>query len=280
VRDDVEVAVISVDGKITALFPFHREKTDPRRARPAADFMAEFDGLICRPGFTCDPVHLIQECGLDRYDFRKCLGSQKFFEPFHRSSDPSAQIDVSEGYDAYAKEKRAGGSNLLKRVANLGRRMEREIGPLRFVAHSADGDLLNQVLALKTAQYLRTGVEDFMAYEWLREVVKRFHATQTEAFAGTLSLLYAGDRLMAGHFGVRSRTVWHYWMPAYDIEVAKYSPGLNLLLRMAEYAPSAGLQIIDLGRQGAYSYKTRLMNRHIVTADGSVDRRLAAAEPP
>jgi CelD/BcsL family acetyltransferase involved in cellulose biosynthesis len=278
VRDDVEIAVISVEGAAVAFFPFHRESTEATRAQPAADFMAEFDGLICKPGFICDPLDLIQECGLDQYDFRKCMGSQKFFEPFHGSCTPSAQIDLSDGYDAYATAKRAGGSKLFKRCANLARRMEREIGPLRFVAHSPDADLLHHVLALKTEQYLRTGVEDYMAYKWLRAVVERFHMTQTEAFAGTLSLLYAGDQLVAGHFGVRSRTTWHYWMPAYHVEVAKYSPGMNLLLRMAEYAPSIGLHTIDLGRVGRHPYKSRLMNRQFVTAEGSVERRAVAAE--
>lgn len=104
---------------------------------------------------------------------------------------------------------------------------------------------------------------------------RKIHAMQTEGFAGMLSLLYAGDWLVAGHFGMRSRTVWHYWFPAYDPEVAKYSPGLNLALKMAAYAPSAGLSTIELGRMRA-EYKRRLMNRDVLVASGSVDCRLSA----
>lgn len=85
-----------------------------------------------------------------------------------------------------------------------------------------------------------------------------------------LSVLYAGDRMVAAHFGMRSATVWHYWFPAYDPAYAKYSPGVILLLKMAESAPAQGLKIIDLGC-GEHSYKWRLMNGFVPTAKGSVE---------
>src|ERR1019366_9702967 len=85
-------------------------------------------------------------------------------------------------------------------------------------------------------------------------------------------LLYAGDQLMATHFGMRSQMIWHYWLPAYDRAMAKYSPGLQLILKMAEHAPSVGLRTIDLDK-GRSLYKERLMNGGVVVAMGSVDRR-------
>src|SRR5678816_1993574 len=94
---------------------------------------------------------------------------------------------------------------------------------------------------------------------WGRELVERIHSAHEAGFAGMLSLLYADDRLVAGHLGMRSRTVWHYWFPAYDAALAKYSPGLILLLKMAENAQSLGLRAIDLGK-GLSQYKERLMN--------------------
>ena len=92
----------------------------------------------------------------------------------------------------------------------------------------------------------------------------------TGGFAGMLSLLYAGKRLVAGHFGMRGRFAWHYWFPAYDPEMAKYSPGLILLLKMAEHAPSLGVRTIDLGL-GMSLYKQRLMNASVPLAGGSVE---------
>jgi CelD/BcsL family acetyltransferase involved in cellulose biosynthesis len=85
-----------------------------------------------------------------------------------------------------------------------------------------------------------------------------------------LSLLYAGERLLASHFGIRGRTVWHYWFPTYDPLMARYSPGLILLLKMAEHAPSLGVCTIDLGK-GMSLYKERLMNTSVSLAHGSVE---------
>jgi CelD/BcsL family acetyltransferase involved in cellulose biosynthesis len=86
-----------------------------------------------------------------------------------------------------------------------------------------------------------------------------------------LSLLYAGKQLVAGHLGMRSRTVWHYWFPAYDRQFAKFSPGLILLLKMAQEAEELGLRCIDLGT-GLTLYKRRLMNAAVSVAEGSVER--------
>ena len=173
VRNGVEIAVISTESGIAAFFPFHREETDPSQGAPVADFLSDWEGLICRPGFICDPLELVRECGLVRYDLRRFLGSQKSFASFHQSCKSSAQIDLSQGYEAYAKEKQASGSSLIRNCANLARRMEREIGPLRFVANSGDREMLRQVLALKSAQYLRTGLKDLFAIEWVRNTVEK-----------------------------------------------------------------------------------------------------------
>ena len=271
VRDRVEIGVISSAAGTVGFFPFHRELANPAHGTPVAASLTDWQGLVCSQNFRCDPGELIRECGLTWYEFHRFLGSQQIFAPFHKIRELSAQIDLSGGFDAYAEEKRSAGSNLIKGCANLARRMEREIGPLRFVAHCQDSKLLRNVLALKSAQYQRTKNADIFAIEWVRNAVERIHATQTPEFAGTLSLLYAGDRLVAGHFGMRSRTTWHYWFPAYEREMAKYSPGLNLFLRMAAYAPSAGLSTIELGRLGRNLYKRRLINRGVVSAVGGVD---------
>src|SRR4030095_7972739 len=70
---------------------------------------------------------------------------------------------------------------------------------------------------------------------------------------------------------MHSRFIWHYWFPAYDPQFARYSPGLILLLKMAEHAPHIGLRTIDLGT-GLTLYKRRLMNASISVAEGSVER--------
>jgi CelD/BcsL family acetyltransferase involved in cellulose biosynthesis len=148
--------------------------------------------------------------------------------------------------------------------------MEREIGPLHFVPHSSDPKLLAQVLAWKSEQYRRSGWPDLFATDWGRALVQGIHGLRSPSFAGVLSLLYAGQHLVAGHMGMSSRTIWHYWFPAYDTRFAKYSPGMILLLKMAQHAEELGFDTIDMGT-GIGLYKKRLMNACVPVAEGSVE---------
>ena len=76
------------------------------------------------------------------------------------------------------------------------RRMEREVGPLRFEVHSCDSQMLKQVLAWKSQQYRRSGWKDLFATRWGRALVERIHQVQSPSFAGMLSLLFAGTQLV------------------------------------------------------------------------------------
>jgi CelD/BcsL family acetyltransferase involved in cellulose biosynthesis len=76
--------------------------------------------------------------------------------------------------------------------------------------------------------------------------------------------------MVAAHFGMRSRNIWHYWFPAFDPAYEKFSPGITLLLKMAQAAQGLGISVIDLGK-GNQAYKQRLMNRAIPLAEGFVE---------
>lgn len=268
VHDHVEVAVLRQGEEIVAVLPFERSRWN--FAGPVGSFISDYQGVICAPGFKLQPRDLLRSCGLVAWDFDHVLASQTSLIPFHREQHRSPIIDLSAGYDAYVRERREAGTEQIKKNGNLMRRLEREAGPLRFVAHSPDQALLDQLLAWKTDQFRRNRWRDLFSIPWVRQTMEGIHAAQTPEFAGMLSALYAGDRLVAAHFGMRSASVWHYWFPAYDPAFSKYSPGVMLLLAMAEAAGSLGIKTIDLGC-GEHSYKWRLMNGFVPTARGSVE---------
>lgn len=147
----------------------------------------------------------------------------------------------------------------------------REVGPLRFGLHDASNDSFQRLLDWKSEQHRRTHVVNAFQRRWLVALLDRVRRTQTESFAGLLSTLYAGDHLVAVHLGIRSMTVLHSWYPAYDVAFAKHSPGITLLLKMAEELAAAGVHRIDLAA-GEHTYKTRFMSDAIPVARGVADR--------
>ncbi len=267
VRPDVYFAVKEEHGSIVAFFPYQRQG---RSGGPVGGPVSDFQGVIAAPELELDIAAMLKACGLHAFDFDHMLASQHGFTPFAIEFEPSPRIELSEGFAAYVAERRAAGSEQIKKCGNLMRRIEREVGALRFVEKSRDLSHLRQVMAWKSAQYLRTGHRDIFSTDWVRRLVERIHATETAGFAGRLSLLYAGDRLVAGHFGMTTPTVWHYWFPSFDKKFAKYSPGLLLLLKMAQRAPEIGVERIELGK-GMSLYKERLMNGRAVLCRGAVE---------
>ena len=267
VRDDVHFAIMENHGKVAAFFPY---QSQGRCGQPVGGPVCDFQGIVCGPNFEVDVLRLLKACKLHAFDFDHMLTLQSGFGLHARGLEVSPRIDISQGYAAYVAERRSAGSQQIKKCGNLMRRIEREVGPLSFVAHSDDAGLLGKVLAWKSAQYMRTGQSDLFAVPWVRSLVERIHAIDARGFAGCLSLLYAGDRLVAGHFGIRTPSVWHYWFPAYDMRFSKYSPGLLLLLKITEHAAALGTKHIDLGK-GMSLYKERLMNARTVVSYGSVE---------
>ena len=151
----------------------------------------------------------------------------------------------------------------------LARKLGREVGELRFTFNDTTEEALSQLLAWKRDQYLRAKTTDVFGRPWTGQLLRHIAATQTPEFAGVCSVLRAGGRIVAAHMGMRSSTSLHYWFPAYDSELAKYSTGIILLLRMAEAAAETGLHTVDLGK-GDSQYKQRLMTGAAALSEGQV----------
>lgn len=272
VRDDVHVGVLREGGEAVGFFPFQRGSEEDGTVVAAG--VSDYQAVLVAPGVRWSAEELLRGSGLRSWAFTYLVAGQEPFRAFHDRIFTFAAMDLSRGYESYVRERRATGSRLIKDTARHRRRLEREIGPLRFELHVPDRAVLGQLMRWKTAQYLRTGKTDWFAIPWVRDLLETLHATRTEGFSGLLSALWAGDRLVAAHFGVRSRHVWHWWYPAYDRDLARHSPGLVLDFLMAEQAPALGIRRIDLGK--VCDHKQRMMSTSYEMARGCarVDRRL------
>jgi CelD/BcsL family acetyltransferase involved in cellulose biosynthesis len=275
VRDDVHVAVLEREGEQVGFFPFQRSRYG--LGSPVGSILSDYQGAIVKSGVSWEARELIDACGLKTWAFDHLVASQAPFASFHQLSRSSPVMDLSDGIDFYLRGRQRSGVREISTLARKRRKLEREHGEVHFASHVADPRILATLERWKSDQYRRTGAADHLAEGWVREVLRLAHAWQSPTFAGVLSALYVEERIVAAHFGIRSRSVLHYWYPAYDPDFARYSPGLILLLQMAESAPSLGIEAIDLGK-GDARYKHALANRTVALAEGAVVRRSLAAE--
>jgi CelD/BcsL family acetyltransferase involved in cellulose biosynthesis len=267
VRDDVFVGVMEEGGRTLGFFPYQRGRGGV--AGPVAGRLSDCQALIAPAEIEFRPDDLLRDCGLRIWDFDHLLASQTWFAPHHRAVSPSPTVDLSGGFERYREERRRAGSGRLDQFLRKSRKLAREKGELRFEMEAAEPAALERVFAWKSQQCRRTGVVDFFAWPWTRALVTALHAERGARFAGMLSTLHAGDRLVAAHFGMRSRRVLHWWFPVYDEAFGRYSPGGVLLVKLAESAAGAGLATIDLGK-GEDAYKGSFANGAVALAEGSV----------
>jgi CelD/BcsL family acetyltransferase involved in cellulose biosynthesis len=271
VSPEVTVAVLESPGQPPAFLPFHRDAS--KVARPVGLRACDFSGLIAPPGYPWSPDSVIRSCGLAGWDFTNVAMSHQAMQPYVRGVADSPYLDLRGGFEAFAKGRGRSRSDLVRSVSQKARKLEREIGPIRFEAHVDDRRAIDLLYEWKGAQRVRTGTFDVLGLPWMRKMLERILETRTETFAGMFSVVYAGDQVAAVHLGMRSETVWHYWFAAFNRELQQYSPGLIILTEMIKSAPALGIQTLTLGT-GDEPYKLRFATGSMQLASGSVDCRL------
>jgi len=270
VRDDVEVAVLEEAGEFVGFFPFERSQGNV--GRPVAGSLADMQGIILRSNIELDAAQLIRACGLTTWQFDHLIASQRLFQPYHAFIDDSPYINLSAGYDAYKTERRASGSSLITQAERKGRKLAREVGPLRLEWNTDYPNTLSQLVAWKREQLQRRSFVDPYGADWVNGLLERICETQTDRFAGVLTALFAGEQMIAAHLGMRGDAVLSSWIPAYDHQLARYSPGLVLHVEMAKHAATIGIERIDLGR-GYNDMKSGLASAAIPVAVGCIECR-------
>jgi hypothetical protein len=121
------------------------------------------------------------------------------------------------------------------------RRLEKELGPLRFELDDPSPQVFEACVAWKSAQYVATGLRDMFADPRNVALFRRLR----ERGVLLVSSLRAGDTLLAAHFGSShaGRTTW--WVPAYDPAWSKFSPGRLLLEDLLKASSARGDREFD-----------------------------------
>lgn len=269
VRDDVHVAVILQQGRVVGFFPFHLSRL--KIGRPIGLGLSDFHGVVTEPGIQLSPEALLASCDMVRWRFDHLVSGQSGFEGMVTNWQRSPQIRTDIGWDSYQQHLDTKARKQFKESLRKLQKLEQDHGPVRYIEHTDSAEVLQTVFDWKSQQCRETGVTDYFSYAWTTALIRKLHLIQDPDFQGVLSCLYVGDRLAAVHFGMRTDRVWHFWFPAYDHNVAEYSPGLILLYQIIRSAAESGMRHIDLGK-GMSTYKERVMNHHVLVGSGCVQR--------
>jgi CelD/BcsL family acetyltransferase involved in cellulose biosynthesis len=265
-RTDVEVGVIRSGSEVLGFFPFQRERGGT--GKPVGHLINDVQGPILAQDIEVSAEWLLRECRLSTWHFDHLI-PVRGFERGQFVLHDAPYIDLSDGLDAYLSG--LGDRARWKSHERNEQRLARDVGPVRFEFHSTDDDAFRSLIAWKSEQFRLHGRRCVFDWPWVQGVLDELRSGDDPACAGTLSVLYAGDELAAVHFGVRSREVLHWWITTYNQELSKYSPGMLLLARVIEEAPSRGLERIDLGK-GAEPYKLKLQSGAVPLASGALCR--------
>ena len=117
---------------------------------------------------------------------------------------------------------------------------------MRLVAADTSRAAFDQLLTWKREQLQRTGLHDFLRPDWTRDLLSNLFERQSGDFQGLMINLYAGDQLVAGHFGVRAGGVYHPWIASTNPAFGAWSPGQIFFLRAIAAMPELGLNHYDL----------------------------------
>jgi CelD/BcsL family acetyltransferase involved in cellulose biosynthesis len=265
VRRDVEVGIITRENEVVGFLPFQRSLLGV--GGPVGSRLCDMAGALVRPNADWDPLTFASAAGLRTLRLPNVPAAMAAFDPFQGEAGVAPVLDLADGFDAYRQASLDSGSSFMRQLERKGRKLERDLGPRRFVWHTTADSVFDTLLSWKAAQRRVTRTPNVLRLRWARALIERLRLTNDEGFAGVLSALYVGDTLAAAHFGIRTRHVLHYWIPAYNNELSKYSPGLLALMDLADAAADRGIRRIDLG-SGEERYKLR-------AATGAQDMRLA-----
>jgi len=271
VRDDVEVAVLKDGGEPVGFFPFQRVRRNI--GKPVGGPLSDCQAVVVRKGLEWQADELMRGCGLAVWDFSYLLTSQKPFQSHCHVCEDAVYADLSGGFDAYLAQDGREKTHAFKEIRRRIRKIQRELGPLRLELHCDDDRVFEALVDWKAAQYPRTNKTDVFAFPWAAELLERIRRERTEAFSGMTTALYAGDRLLGVHLGMRSYGVLHSWFPAYNRDLQQYSPGMVLWVEMAKAGVLDGIQRIDMGKIHDHTYKTKLMSSAVAVGEGFIDLR-------
>ena len=267
VRPDARVTVWRWPGRTAGFLAYHRRPGS--YARPIGAPLSDYHGLVAERGLDADEAMAV--AGLSIYRFTGLTDPNRAFNGFGATERESFVIELETTAEAYLEALRAASPKRFKNYRRLDHKLDREVGELSIRGADHDRAAFDTLLRWKREQLARTGAHDFLNAEWTQGLLQALFERQDGEFQGLMVNLYAGDQLVAGHFGIRQGGVYHPWIASTDPELGAWSPGQVFLGRAIAAMPGMGLTTYDLGPghehyKRPYALTTRMIGDGVATA--------------
>lgn len=276
VRGDARVAIIRLHGEAVAFLPFHQRSFG--LARPIGAPFSDYQAIVSKPHTGLSGQQVLRLAGIKSFRFNGLIDPHGLFANGDTTEGEAHAIVLDQDPADYLEAMRAASPKKFKNYRRLDHRLEREVGPLRLVADDRSQTTLDLVLDWKAEQFRRTGLQDVLRPEWVAQMMQSVFESRAPGGAGLLMALYAGETLVAAHFGVRSQAVYHPWIASANPNLAAYSPGQLFLSHAIRAMPELGLGVYDLG-PGSDHYKRPYANLTHKPGAGLVPAQAAAPAP-
>jgi CelD/BcsL family acetyltransferase involved in cellulose biosynthesis len=281
VRADAAVAVFRRAGAAVGFLAHHRRPAG--LGRPIGAPFSDYHALVAAPGEAVAPREALAGAGLAAFRFSGLIDPNGAFAGAIASTALGYRVVIDGPPQAYLRGVCAGSRNRAKNYRRYRGKLERDFGPLRLVAE-AQPLALARLLDWKGEQIARTGITDFLSAPWTRGLLARLFEAREGAFQGLQLSLYAGERQVCSHFGVRLGAHYHPWISASDPGLRAYSPGFIHQWMAIEAMGELGLSTYDLG-PGFGHWKALFASRGglvigagLAAADSAAGRLAASCE--
>ena len=257
VRNDVCVAVIrNGAGNLTGVFPYQR--WGEGCADPVGGRMNDYHGILTAPEARIELGSLFLRLGISKFGFHAVSVNKSQFSNYQFSGCRSFGVNLTGEFQPYINWV-TGRSQTIRRLPQKIRALHRDHGPVRFEFDCGDSCVLEKLIQLKRDKYVRTNTFDILSVDWAANLLRQINRYCRSDFRGILSVLWAGEKIVAAHFGMIANHVLQYWFPAFDAQYSKYSPGLQLMVKTIEHACDFGISRIDLS-YGQSKFKDMFAN--------------------
>lgn len=242
VRDDVRIAVFRRDGRAVGFLAHHRRPGG--FGRPVGSPFADYHALVSGADLGIGGPDAVRMAGLKAFRHNGLVDPHGLF-PGTAGTQNTYAIELPDTPDRFLETVRAASPKKFKNYRRLQNRLV-ETGPLRM-APDWSRPAYDRIMAWKSEQFLRTGVQDVLKPDWVRRMMQSVFETTEGRMTGLLLTLYAGDELVGGHFGVMAAGVFHPWIASTNPELAALSPGQVFLDQAIRAMPTLGIRVYDLG---------------------------------